>query len=119
VDLLAVAQVFLLTSLWEGLPRALVEAVLAGVAPVCYDTDGVRDVLGAGDPGLIPQGHVAAAAAAVKQFALDSPERRARVAALQARIGADFDIDNMVRQQESLYMSLFQKKAAAAPGPVR
>ncbi|MBV9079688.1 MAG: glycosyltransferase, partial [Elusimicrobia bacterium] len=43
--ILAASNAFVLTSLWEGLPRALVEAMTLGVPSVCYETDGVRDLL--------------------------------------------------------------------------
>jgi glycosyltransferase involved in cell wall biosynthesis len=40
-EVLSAFDVFLLTSLWEGLPRALVESALAGVPVVAGDVDGV------------------------------------------------------------------------------
>jgi len=39
------AKVFLLTSLWEGLPIALIEALAWGVPVVVSDTGGVNDIL--------------------------------------------------------------------------
>ena len=43
--LLAAADVFLLTSKWEGLPRTLIEAMAMGKAPVVTQVDGVLDVI--------------------------------------------------------------------------
>ena len=40
---LAVSDVFVLTSLWEGLPRALVEAMKSGLPCAAYAADGKRD----------------------------------------------------------------------------
>ena len=44
-SLLAAADVFLLTSRWEGLPRTLIEAMAMGKAPVVTQVDGVLDVI--------------------------------------------------------------------------
>jgi len=56
-EILRVADIFILTSLWEGLPRSLVEALKTGLPSVCYNTDGVSDILKSGTNGyLIKQG---------------------------------------------------------------
>lgn len=44
---------FVLSSLWEGLPCALVEARLSKLPVVCYDTGGVRDIIYHGVNGFI------------------------------------------------------------------
>ncbi|MEW6042359.1 MAG: glycosyltransferase family 4 protein, partial [Elusimicrobiota bacterium] len=55
-ELLAISEVFVLTSLWEGLPRSLVEALKSGLACVCYKTDGILDLIKEGINGfLVPQ----------------------------------------------------------------
>ncbi len=44
---------FVLTSLWEGLPCALIEARLSKLPILCYDTGGVRDVIYHGVNGFV------------------------------------------------------------------
>ncbi|MBI5239829.1 MAG: glycosyltransferase family 4 protein [Elusimicrobia bacterium] len=106
-ELLAAADVFVLTSLWEGLPRALVEAMKSGVVPVCYATDGVKDLVRSGENGiLVPQRDAAALAQRVKDLLGDEALRRRLGAAAAASIGPEFDIDGMVRRQEELYLRL-------------
>ncbi|MGB9690300.1 glycosyltransferase [Thermogutta sp.] len=39
-------DLFLLSSLWEGMPNALLEAMAAGKPVVCVEVEGVREVLG-------------------------------------------------------------------------
>jgi glycosyltransferase involved in cell wall biosynthesis len=109
-ELLAAADVFVLTSLWEGLPRALVEAMKSGVVPVCYATDGVKDLIRDGENGfLVPQGDVSALAGRVGELLQDAALRKRQGAAAAAAIGPEFDIDGMVRQQEALYLKLLGK----------
>lgn len=101
---LAAADVFVMTSLWEGLPRALVEAMKSGLPSVCYATDGVVDLLKDGENGfLIKPGDHAALAARVALLLKDEPLRRKLGSAAAASIGPEFDIDGMVRSQEALY----------------
>lgn len=48
-------DVFLLTSLWEGLPCSLIQARLKKILCVCYDVGGISEVLKDGENGyLIP-----------------------------------------------------------------
>jgi glycosyltransferase involved in cell wall biosynthesis len=108
---LAASDVFALTSLWEGLPRALVEAMLSGLPSVCYATDGVVDVLRDGENGfLVPPGDVDAFAERLTRLLTDEALRRRMGAAAAASIGPEFDIDGMVRSQEDLYARLLNAR---------
>jgi glycosyltransferase involved in cell wall biosynthesis len=104
---LAAADAFALTSLWEGLPRALVEAMASGLPSVCYATDGVTDLLRDGENGyLIAPGDTDAFAGRLSALLNDEALRRRLGAAALASVGAEFDIDGMVRAQERLYERL-------------
>ncbi len=48
---------FVLTSLWEGLPCALIEARLTRIPIMCYDTGGIRDIVHHGVNGFIYSQH--------------------------------------------------------------
>lgn len=104
---LAAADAFVMSSLWEGLPRALVEAMKTGRPAVCYATDGVVDLIKNGENGFTvePGDHVALAAR-VTELLKDEPLRRRLGAAAAAAIGPEFEIDGMVRAQEALYERL-------------
>jgi glycosyltransferase involved in cell wall biosynthesis len=107
-DVLAATTVFGLTSLWEGLPRSMLEAMVAGVPAICYDTDGVRDLLGQGGGVLIPQGKVETFAREMVALLQDPTKREKFARAAKDLIGRDFDIDDMVRRQETLYGDLLR-----------
>ncbi len=106
-EILAASDVFVLTSLWEGLPRALLEAMRSGVPPVCYATDGIRDVIADGENGfLVRAGDVPELSRRVLELLRD-PALRLRLGEQAARtITEEFDIDLMVRAQERLYLGL-------------
>lgn len=106
-ELLAAADVFFLTSLWEGLPRALVEAMKSGLPCVAYSVDGVSDILRDGVNGFAVEPRDWAQAGRRVAELLKDRRLRARLGAqAAASIGDEFDIDGMVRSQEKLYSEL-------------
>lgn len=73
-DVLAASDLFVLSSLWEGMPLALLEAMAAGCAAVCTDVGGVAQVLQDGRTGLlVPPGDAQAMADALLKC-LNDPE---------------------------------------------
>jgi GalNAc-alpha-(1->4)-GalNAc-alpha-(1->3)-diNAcBac-PP-undecaprenol alpha-1,4-N-acetyl-D-galactosaminyltransferase len=74
---MARAQLFALTSEYEGFPNAMLEAMALGVATVAFDCNsGPRDLTDGGRVGvLVPPGDVAALATALRALA-DDPARR-------------------------------------------
>ncbi len=51
--IISIFDVFLLTSLWEGLPRVLVQAAMLGKPIVTFDVEGAREVVKHGVNGFI------------------------------------------------------------------
>ncbi|MFH1725942.1 MAG: glycosyltransferase family 4 protein [Elusimicrobiota bacterium] len=121
--ILGAADVFLLTSLWEGLPRSLVEAMKTGLPCVCYAVDGVRDVIEDGENGFAaPAGDWETLARRVEELLRSSSLRGTMGAKASESIGPEFDIDEMVRRQERLYDECLARSSgpatpAAAVGP--
>ncbi len=106
-EILAAADVFVLPSLWEGLPYAVIEAAAAGTPIVASDIDGVREVVRNGETGvLVPAGHPEKLADAIIGL-VENPER-ARALADRARreIPPLYSVDRMIRETESLYLAL-------------
>lgn len=106
--LLARTDIFCLTSLWEGLPMALVEAMAAGLPCVVNAVDGCRDVIDPGVTGyLTAPGHPEETAEKII-YLLDHPALASEMGArARLSVGHDFDRDQMVRQHEELYASFF------------
>lgn len=78
-DLLAASDLFVLPSLWEGLPMALLEAMASGLPTVATRVAGSGQVVVDGESGLlVPPGDVERLRAAIG-FVLDDPHRARRM----------------------------------------
>jgi glycosyltransferase involved in cell wall biosynthesis len=74
-DLIAAMDVLVHPSLWEGLPRAAVQALLVGRPVVAFDCDGASEVVVDGVTGrLVPPGSVDALRKAIEEV-LSRPDR--------------------------------------------
>ena len=81
-EVMSRAQIFALTSEFEGFPNAMLEAMALGVATVAFDCNsGPRDLTDGGRVGvLVPPADVASLARALRALA-DDPGRRAELGA--------------------------------------
>jgi glycosyltransferase involved in cell wall biosynthesis len=103
-DLHAAADIFVMPSLWEGLPLALLEAMDAGTAIVASQTSGIPEAITDGVEGLLtPPGDEAALTAAIVRLLLDPAERARLGAAARTRARTQFSMDRMVGEYEALY----------------
>jgi glycosyltransferase involved in cell wall biosynthesis len=99
----------------EGVPKVLLEACAAGRAIVTTDTPGCRDVVRAGENGvLVPPRDVGALATAIERLLEDS-ELRARMGRVgRARAEREFGIESVVRSHLELYGELIEPRIARA-----
>ena len=109
--LLQVFDVFLLTSLWEGLPLVIQQAMCAGLPTVATAVDGTPEVVIEGETGFLAAPHDCAHMAdRVTQLLLE-PQLRLRLgqAGLQ-RVYPAFSDRAMVRGIEAVYRECAQSK---------
>jgi glycosyltransferase involved in cell wall biosynthesis len=120
--ILAAADVFVLPSLSEGLPLALLEAMFAGRAIVASDVGEVRVALAEGEAGvLVEPGRPAALAAAIDGLLSDPGRARALADCAARRAVAEYGVAQMVRRWVGLYETLVEGAGpfASAPAPAR
>ncbi|HEU5333141.1 MAG TPA: glycosyltransferase [Actinocrinis sp.] len=104
-DLLAAADVFVLTSTWEARALVVQEAMRAGVPVVATSVGGIPGL--AGDAAvLVPAGDAEAIARAVTRLAADAYERASLAAAGRARAATWPDLDRCATDLVDLYAGL-------------
>ena len=109
-DLLSAFDMFVLTSRFEGLPRAVLQAMVAGAPVVATAVGGTPEVVEDGKTGrLVAAGDPESAARTILDLAAD-PESRVRLAGnARARIDEAFDIRGMVRSLDRIYAELLSR----------
>ena len=105
-DLLGALDVFCLSSLYEGTPLALFEAMAAGKAIVSTNVDGCREVLEDAASGVLVPAADAAALAEALERVLSSDEERAALAARALEASRRYDVRACVDQMQQLYDEL-------------
>jgi len=110
-DLMHSFDVFALTSLWEGLPRVLPQAMAAGLPIVATAVDGNAEVVTDGVNGILtPPGDPRAGAAAVSRL-LDDPALSRRMGEASQTRTEEFDAHKMVGDIAALYETLWTESA--------
>ncbi len=109
-ELMATFDVFVLTSLWEGLPRVLPQAMATGLPIVCTQADGSAEAVTEGGNGfLVPRGDTAQMAAKVVLLLNDSALRQKMGVAGRAH-APEFSVTTMVAEIDKLYTRLLREK---------
>jgi glycosyltransferase involved in cell wall biosynthesis len=110
---LAAADLFLLTSDFEGLPLAVIEGMAAGLPVVATRAGGVPDLVGERDVGedevggvLVNLGDVLSCVTATVALFGDAARREVVGQAARARVRHHFGVERMVQQYEEIYRAL-------------
>lgn len=113
-DLLGSASFLLLTSVSEGLPLVLVEAMAVGCIPIAYDIPyGPAEVIRDGRNGfLVPAGDPDAAAAAIARLQSLSPRQVARLRKHARRTAEQFSDLEILRRWNAELRAAAARKAA-------
>ena len=107
---LAAIDILAHTSQWEGLPRAVVQALLLKKPVVSFDIDGAPEVVIPGQTGeLAPLNDTAAFAEKLLKLAADANRRRAYGEEGRRRCVVEFDAATMVDRLDQLYRRLAAK----------
>jgi glycosyltransferase involved in cell wall biosynthesis len=113
-ELLRQAQLFVLATHWEGLPRSIIEAMRASLPVVANSVGGVRELVSHGETGLVvAPGDVAGLAAALRGM-LEDGQMRARMGeAGRARYESLFTFERMLDETMDMYEDVMSAVHAA------
>src|SRR5438876_202317 len=113
--LLAAVDVLVLTSLYEGFPNVLLEAMATGAVAVATDVGGCRELVTSGETGvLVPPRAPAAVAAAVGRVLRDPALARRLATAARQRVEGAFSVDVMARRTMDAYLRRLDATRAPA-----
>ncbi|MBZ9577972.1 glycosyltransferase family 4 protein [Patescibacteria group bacterium] len=110
-QILSILDVFMLTSLWEGSPIVLLEAMASAVPIVATSTGGAQEIIRNGINGfLVSPGNIQTmaqrAAALLKNKALARKMGREG----KRLLGPSFEVEHMVERIDKLYQTLGKEK---------
>ena len=103
---LAAADLVVLPSYREGMPRVAMEAAAAGRVVVGYDVRGVREVVQPGTGVLVPRGDRTALVRAVDELLHDASRRKDLGSAARAAAVRGFSEDGVVTRLRGVYAEL-------------
>lgn len=117
-QLLAAADVFVLSSTSEGLPVSVLEAMAAGLPVIASRVGGVPEQVSDDETGLLVEpGDPNELAAALNRLTADASLRRRLGAAGRARAEHAFDLDPFRRAHVALYSRELARRRLPAPIP--
>jgi glycosyltransferase involved in cell wall biosynthesis len=110
-DVLAAADIFVLPSLWEGLPIGLLEAMAMGKAIIASDVDGTGEVLKHGENGLLIQTGelVPSLTEALVRLGRDREMQKKFQERAIETISGRFNVTRMAREIEDIYTNVINK----------
>ncbi len=101
--LYSASDIFILPSLWEGMPNVVLEAMAASVPVVATSVEGVRELLLDGDAGvLVPPKDVGALAGAIEKLYRQPEKVRVLVRRAKKQVRENFTVKRMVKANEAL-----------------
>ena len=110
-DLLPGLDVACLSSVHEGVPITLIEAMAAGLPIVATDCGSVRDMVEDGEQGfVVPVGDVENFADRLQRLAHQEPLRTRLGKSGRARVESEFQIQDTARGYEELLTDMLARK---------
>ena len=109
--IISIIDIVALTSLWEGLPRVLVQACAVGKPVVCFDVEGASEVIREGENGFIVPARDVDTFASRMVWLLDHRVAAARMGiAGKKMVNEEWNVSTMIARFEELYAQLLCQK---------
>lgn len=116
-DLLRTCDLFVLPSLYEGLPLSVLEAMAAGKPVIASDIGGTDEAVVHGETGLlVPPADPSALARAIRELLADPVRARRFGSCGRARVAREFSADLMVERVSAVYSELLADSSGKTHG---
>jgi len=99
------SDVFVLPSLFEGIPLSIAEAMSTGLPIVASNVGGIPDMIADGENGLLCDPAAESIAQKIEQF-LTSREKREHLGVAALKDSATFSADNMCKNYLKVYEAI-------------
>ena len=110
-EILAVTDIFAMTSLWEGLPRTILEAMCLKLPVVANAVDGVKEIVKDGISGYLTEPFDTSRMAELIEKLLNDRKLSEEMGQRNSEAMAEeFDVKYMVKQVEYLYIKRAAEK---------
>lgn len=104
-------DIFLMTSHYEGHPKALIEAMSCGLPVVASRVPGIQELINEGDDGLLVEPEAHAFRQAIQRLMGDGGLRMRLGKAARQRVQDDFSLDRVVQLELAVYNCLLETDA--------
>ncbi len=106
VELLSAFDIFLLPSITEAFPYAILEAGNVGLPVIATSVGGVPEIIDDMQSGILIQSKNAGEVARAISYMIEHPERRTQFGvAIKERIRGRFDLETMIKETLAVYRS--------------
>ncbi|MBN2120397.1 MAG: glycosyltransferase family 4 protein [Candidatus Omnitrophica bacterium] len=108
LPLFSKASVFVLSSLWEGLPLSVIEAAISGIPLVVTDTQGIRDIIDDNKNGIIVKpGDWQGLSKGVSSILDNYSDWQVKIRAYRERLDIEYwSKERMIKQIDTIYRQL-------------
>ena len=107
-ELLANFDVFILPSLWEGMPRSVIEAMAMAKPVIVYDIRGIDEIIVDGENGFIVSVNDTSAFADRILYLLNNPVKT-KVMGYNGFLKAkEFDYENVIERVGQIYIDMYK-----------
>ncbi|QTL99718.1 glycosyltransferase [Iocasia frigidifontis] len=110
-NMFAIMDIKVLTSLWEGLPRVLVQAAATGKPIVSFDVDGAWEIVEEGKNGfIVPLKDTDAMIEKIIGLINDNKLREKMGSYSRTKVNNKWTVENMVKEIDMIYAGLLKDK---------
>jgi glycosyltransferase involved in cell wall biosynthesis len=108
-ELIANFDIFILPSLWEGMPRSIIEAMALSKPVIAYDIAGIREIIDDGVNGIVVPVNDLTQMCHTIEHLLDNEAVGRKLATYAAKTARQYDFNEIVSRIEHIYKKLFSQ----------